>query len=153
MNLRGESTVYRLSVKLTSHLDFSTDVKNTWSCISTLAFTFVTCTGQLNISPSLSAWYFSRLVGWFVLAVSDAKQIKARTFRMPPFHALYKTLIWKEHVFEFCAFLRYHLAYSSNTLPTFRDNVFFCSWISWPFKMGPDRLTRNVGKELLLYAA
>ena len=35
MNLRGEPTVYRLSVKLTSHLDFSTDVKNTWSCVST----------------------------------------------------------------------------------------------------------------------
>jgi hypothetical protein len=35
MNFRGELTVYTLNVKLTSHLDFSTDVKNTWSCIST----------------------------------------------------------------------------------------------------------------------
>jgi hypothetical protein len=35
MNLRGESTVYRLSVKLAFHLDFSTDMKNTWRCIST----------------------------------------------------------------------------------------------------------------------
>ena len=35
INLRGEWIVYRLSVKLTSHLDFSTVVENTWSYVST----------------------------------------------------------------------------------------------------------------------
>jgi hypothetical protein len=41
-----------------------------------------------------------------------------------------------------------------NSLSTFRDNLSVPSskvkrfWISWPSNMGPDRLSRNVGKEL-----
>ena len=50
---------------------------------------------------------------------------------------------------EICALLGYYVAYSGNSLPTFRDNL------SVPFTLedGADRFSRNVGEELPLYAA
>ena len=64
-------------------------------------------------------------------------------------------------VYEKCALLGYYAASSGNFLQTFRDNlsVLICkgqeskeikqtSFLDfWPYKMGPDRLSRNVGKK------
>jgi len=47
-----------------------------------------------------------------------------------------------------CALLKYYTAYSSNLLPTFRDNLNFLT-----LEYGTYRLSRNVDKELPLHAA
>jgi len=58
---------------------------------------------------------------------------------------------------EICALLKYYAAYSGNSWPTFRDNISVpSSRISFYFltlEDGTDRLSRNVGKDLPLYAA
>jgi len=57
---------------------------------------------------------------------------------------------------DISAVLRYYVAYSGNFLPTSQDNL---SVPTFPFlefltlEDGADRLSRNVGKELPLYAA
>jgi hypothetical protein len=46
--------------------------------------------------------------------------------------------------------LGYYAAYSDNSVPTFRDNI---SVPLMTLQDGTDRLSRNVGEELPLYAA
>jgi hypothetical protein len=63
--------------------------------------------------------------------------------------------------FEICTLLGYYAAYSGNSLPTFRDNLqvpsssqeiqVFLDLLT--LEDGKERLSRNVGKELPLYAA
>jgi hypothetical protein len=90
---------------------------------------------------------------------------------------------FRREVDDIWALLQYYAAYSGNSLPTFRDNLSVPSsrsMISWTLKMGPigcpqtsvrnyhytprnkdfltfgvgtDRLSRNVCKDLPLYAA
>jgi hypothetical protein len=61
------------------------------------------------------------------------------------FHATLNRIAWlsfHSHVGEICTLLVYHPAHSANYLQTFRDNLSV-----------PDKLSRNVGKELPLWAA
>jgi hypothetical protein len=61
----------------------------------------------------------------------------------------------KKTVYELCALLGCYAAYSGIFLPTFRENI----WVPSKFqdfftrKHETDRMSQNVGKELLLYAA
>jgi hypothetical protein len=56
---------------------------------------------------------------------------------------------------EFCVLLGCYAAYSGISLPKFRENI----WVPSEFQEfftsvdGTDRLSQNVGKELLVYAA
>jgi len=65
-------------------------------------------------------------------------------------------LMARQHAAEICAFLDNHSIFNGNFLLTFRDNLSVPSSVvyldSWPLKMGPISLSRNVGKELPLYA-
>jgi hypothetical protein len=65
-----------------------------------------------------------------------------------------------DELLEICALLGYYAAYSDNSAPTFRDNlsgpIFNDQEVQEVFlilKDGTDRLSRNVGAELSLYAA
>jgi hypothetical protein len=57
---------------------------------------------------------------------------------------------------EICGLLGCYAALSGGSVPTFRDKLSVLSSrikkSSRPLKMGPDRLSRNVGTELLLNA-
>jgi len=50
---------------------------------------------------------------------------------------------------RFCALLGHYAAYSGSYVPTFWVNLsLLSSRVKKSAKMGPDRLSRNVGKEL-----
>ena len=65
----------------------------------------------------------------------------------------------RREVDDISALLGNHAAYIGNSLPTFLDKLSVkksekkYSWISCPSKMGRNRLSQNVGKELSIYAA
>ena len=58
-----------------------------------------------------------------------------------------------KRVIRYCAVLDCYAESSGNSLPTFRDNLSVTSSRSLTLKEGTDRLSRNVGKELLTFFA
>jgi len=62
---------------------------------------------------------------------------------------------FRRNVDDIWAFLGYYAGYNCDSATTFRDNLLVPSSTvnSWPLEDGTDRLSRNVGTELPIYAA